>query len=78
MSANPEILKELLTRGASVHLRNSANNTPTFLARRTANIECVKLLEGAGGHLWVDERGRSGTSTPKTMEFPSRPESPGM
>lgn len=78
MSANVDILKELLTRGASVHTRNSANNTPLFLARRTANAECVKILEGAGGHLWVDERGRSGTSTPKTAEFPSRPMSPGM
>lgn len=78
MSANAEILKELLTRGASVHTRNSANNTPLFLARRTANKECIELLEGAGGHLWVDEKARSGTSTPKTMDFPSRPLSPGM
>jgi 60kDa lysophospholipase len=74
-----EILRELLTRGASVHARNSANNTPLFLARRTANRECVELLEGAGGHLWMDERARSGASTPKTADFPlSRPISPGM
>lgn len=79
MSANPDIIKELLTRGAGVHTRNSANNTPLFLARRTANRECVEILEGAGGHLWVDERGRSGASTPKTADFPpSRPMSPGM
>lgn len=79
MSANPEIIKELLTRGASVHTRNHANNTPLFLARRTAHKECVDILEGAGGHLWIDERGRSGASTPKTANFPpSRPMSPGM
>lgn len=79
MSANPEMIKELLTRGASVHTRNAANNTPMFLARRTANRECVAVLEGAGGHLWFDERGRSGASTPKTADFPpSRPMSPGM
>ncbi|KAI7774419.1 lysophospholipase [Diaporthe eres] len=79
MSANVEILRELLTRGASVHARNSANNTPLFLARRTAQRECVELLEGAGGHLWVDERARSGASTPRTADFPlSRPMSPGM
>lgn len=79
MSANPEIIRELLTRGASVHTRNHANNTPLFLARRTAHKECVDILEGAGGHLWIDERGRSGASTPKTANFPpSRPMSPGM
>ncbi|KAF3770987.1 asparaginase-domain-containing protein [Cryphonectria parasitica EP155] len=50
MSANLDIIKELLTRGASVHTRNSANNTPLFLARRTANRGCIELLEGAGGH----------------------------
>lgn len=78
MCANPDIIKDLLTRGASVHLRNSANNTPLFLARRTAHRECVALLEEAGGHLWVDERSKSGASTPKTTDFPSRPMSPGM
>lgn len=78
MSANIDIIKELLTRGASVHARNSANNTPLFLARRTANRECTALLEGAGGHLWVNERSGSGQSTPMMTDFPSRPMSPGM
>lgn len=79
MSANPGVIRELLTRGASVHARNAANNTPLFLARRTANRECVEILEGAGGHLWVDERRMSGASTPKEGSFPlSRPMSPGM
>lgn len=78
MCANVNIIKELLTRGASVHARNSANNTPLFLARRTANRECVAVLEGAGGHLWVNERTGSGQSTPMTTDFPSRPMSPGM
>lgn len=49
------VLKELLVRGASVHARNRANNTPLFLARRTGNAECVALLEAAGAVLWDDE-----------------------
>ncbi|KAH8591081.1 60 kDa lysophospholipase-like protein [Bisporella sp. PMI_857] len=49
------ILKELLRRGASVHVRNAAGNSPLYLARRVGNQEHVALLEEAGGHLWVDE-----------------------
>ena len=51
---NPEILRELLERGASVHARNHANNTPLYLAEKTGNAECVRLLKEAGAHLWMD------------------------
>lgn len=51
----PEILRVLLTRGASVHPRNRANNTPLYLAEKMGNDECVKLLREAGAHLWEAE-----------------------
>lgn len=50
----PLILRDLLTRGASVHARNRANNTPLYLAEKTGNAECVRLLKEAGAHLWLD------------------------
>lgn len=50
----PLILRELLMRGASVHARNRANNTPLYLAEKMGNAECVSLLKEAGGHLWLD------------------------
>ncbi|KAK7747160.1 hypothetical protein SLS62_009102 [Diatrype stigma] len=49
------VLKELLVRGASVHARNRANNTPLYLARRAGSAECVALLEAAGAVLWEGE-----------------------
>ncbi|RAL62841.1 hypothetical protein DID88_004683 [Monilinia fructigena] len=51
-----DVLKELLKRGASVHVRNRGGNTPLFLARKAGAKELVKILEAAGGHLWVEER----------------------
>lgn len=50
-----EVLKELLKRGASVHVRNRAANTPMFLARQVGNEEAVALLREAGAHLHVEE-----------------------
>lgn len=50
-----EILRELLTRGASVHARNRANNTSLFLADKIGREECVKILREAGAHLWEEE-----------------------
>lgn len=50
-----EILRELLIRGASVHVRNTADNTPLFLAEKVKNYEHVRLLQQAGGHLWEQE-----------------------
>jgi lysophospholipase len=49
------ILKELLLRGASVHVRNIANNTPLFLAVKTGKQETAELLREAGGLLWEEE-----------------------
>jgi len=68
-----EVLRELLTRGASVHARNRANNTPLYLAERSGNADCVRLLKEAGAHLWEAEeeqqqqqqrQHRGGSSTP--------------
>ncbi|KAK4238721.1 asparaginase-domain-containing protein [Achaetomium macrosporum] len=50
----PLILRDLLMRGASVHARNRANNTPLYLAEKMGNAECVRLLKEAGAHLWLD------------------------
>ncbi|TPX10931.1 uncharacterized protein E0L32_008137 [Thyridium curvatum] len=50
-----EVLRELLTRGASVHVRNRANNTPLFLADKSGLEENVRLLKEAGAHLWESE-----------------------
>ncbi|SPO00650.1 related to Lysophospholipase [Cephalotrichum gorgonifer] len=52
MGPNPEIMRDLLTRGASVHSRNWADNTPLFLAEKVGNGECAQLLKEAGAHLW--------------------------
>lgn len=52
---NPDILRELLTRGASVHPRNHANHTPLYLAEKMGNVETMKLLREAGAHLWRTE-----------------------
>ncbi|KAI0115515.1 asparaginase-domain-containing protein [Nemania sp. FL0031] len=49
------VLRELLVRGASVHVRNRANNTPLFLAEKMGNRGCVDLLTEAGAALWVEE-----------------------
>ncbi|KAK4138655.1 asparaginase-domain-containing protein [Trichocladium antarcticum] len=53
-STNPLILRDLLVRGASVHARNRANNTALYLAEKLGHAECVRLLRGAGAHLWLD------------------------
>ncbi|KAI0021878.1 asparaginase [Xylariomycetidae sp. FL0641] len=50
-----EVLQEFLLRGASVHVRNRANNTPLFLAERTGNEECIALLREAGAATWREE-----------------------
>ncbi|KAI1342221.1 asparaginase [Xylariaceae sp. FL0016] len=50
-----EILRELLLRGASVHARNRANNTPLFLAEKLGNAEVVGLLKSAGAEVWTEE-----------------------
>ncbi|KAK4204237.1 putative L-asparaginase [Triangularia verruculosa] len=65
----PEILKEILLRGASVHVRNRANNTPLYLAEKMVasgaspnSQQCVTLLKGAGAHLWLENEGSMANS----------------
>jgi len=57
-----EVLRELLTRGASVHVRNRADNTPLFLAEKSGRSDNVKLLKEAGAHLWETETAGRTTS----------------
>lgn len=53
-----KILRELLLRGASVHVRNKANNTPLYLAAKVQATEHIRLLEESGAHLHAEESGR--------------------
>lgn len=55
VSGCPDITLELLKRGASVHERNRANNSPLFLATLSGNDACARLLASAGAHLSVEE-----------------------
>jgi lysophospholipase len=56
-----DVLRELLKRGASVHVRNRGGNTPLFLARGGGNAAFVGLLGEAGALLNVEEvEGRGG------------------
>lgn len=55
MGPQPDVLRHILTRGASVHPRNRANNTPLYLAEKMGNDDCVRLLREAGAHLWEAE-----------------------
>ena len=50
------ILRELLRRGASVHVRNRAGNSPLFLAQQLGATEHEELLREAGAHLHAAER----------------------
>jgi len=60
----PEVLRELLVRGGSVHARNLADNTPLYLAEKTGrHADCARLLREAGAHLWVAERGGTSSKT---------------
>lgn len=48
-------LRELLKRGASVHVRNMAGNTPLFLADKMGNTAHVEILTEAGALLHPEE-----------------------
>ncbi|KAJ9142550.1 Asparaginase-domain-containing protein [Coniochaeta hoffmannii] len=60
----PEVLRELLVRGASVHARNRADNTALWLAEKIGNAESVRLLREAGAHIWPGERSGAASGTP--------------
>lgn len=55
VSGCTEIMLELLKRGASVHERNRANNSPLFLATLSGREDCAQLLKTAGAHLSIEE-----------------------
>lgn len=52
-----EILRILLRKGASVHLRNNTGRTPLFLSANAGLDEHVFLLKKSGAHLHADELG---------------------
>jgi lysophospholipase len=52
---NSQVMRELLRRGASVHVRNRASNTPLFLAEQVEATENINLLIESGAHLHVEE-----------------------
>lgn len=72
------ILEELLRRGASVHARNRANNTPLFLAVKMAHKEAASLLKEAGGLLWHEEAKSSGVATPTEPGTPQSEKAEGV
>lgn len=54
-SPSLEILRDFLSQGASVHLRNRDGRTPLFLAAEAGKVENVKLLKESGAHLHAEE-----------------------
>jgi len=68
---NAAVLRELLLRGASVHVRNRANNTPLYLAEKMGNQGCVDLLQEAGAALWVDEIASETNNADNTTNTPT-------
>jgi len=52
---NIEILRDFLSQGASVHLRNREGHTALYLAAQALLEDHVKLLRDAGAHLHSDE-----------------------
>lgn len=62
VGGNNDILRELLKRGASVHVRNRASNTPLFLAGQVGDEGAVALLREVGAHLHVEEVERRGVN----------------
>lgn len=54
---NLEIVRLLLQKGASVHVRNKASRTPLFLAANAGLEDRVQLLRQSGAHLHPEESG---------------------
>lgn len=52
---NIEILRDFLTQGASVHLRNMDGHTPLYLASDSGMLDNVILLRESGAHLHAEE-----------------------
>jgi lysophospholipase len=64
VSGSTDIMLELLRRGASVHERNRASNSPLFLATTSGRENCARLLASAGAHLSAEELERAPTRRP--------------
>jgi lysophospholipase len=58
VAPDARVLEKLLNRGASVHVRNRASNTPLFLAEQVGASEHVRLLKESGAHFHVEETER--------------------
>ena len=54
-SPSLEVLRILLLKGASVHMRNNAGRTPLFLAANAGLDDHVELLRQSGAHLHAEE-----------------------
>lgn len=67
-SPNVEILRELLSRGASVHIRNHAGHTPLFLAADAGRKDHVGVLLEAGAHLHPQELALAQCTTQKSSD----------
>jgi lysophospholipase len=62
-----EVLRDFLSHGASVHLRNKEGHTPLFIAAAAGLKEHVILLREAGAHLHPDEM-QAATDSPEKLE----------
>lgn len=49
-NAKSDIVRTLLSKGASVHMRNKMNQTPLDIASSIGNTENVEVLLQAGAH----------------------------
>lgn len=60
------ILRNLLHRGASVHVRNRAGNSPLYLATKSGRVYFASILKEAGALLHIEEAENltPGTRTP--------------
>ncbi|KFX98432.1 hypothetical protein O988_04338 [Pseudogymnoascus sp. VKM F-3808] len=59
VSGEVEVVRELLRRGASVHERNAAGNTPLGLADKAGRVQNAALLKEAGAMLHIEEKERA-------------------
>ncbi len=72
VGASTDVLRGLLMRGASVHVRNRANHTPLYLAKKMGLRENVRLLKEAGAHYWEEEsESGSENASPRGSRRPS-------
>ena len=78
---NIEILRDFLTQGASVHLRNMDGHTPLYLAADAGLVDNVILLRESGAHLHAEEidiarllKGRLEAGSGSVTPIPSNPD----